>query len=155
MKSIAPLIILFVLTLTLQSCSMEQSVRKTADNRACIANYSVEGGFWSGRQLKSFEDFPKASKINVFDNLLETIASNGYQIISSNQESGVISANQTVTGGQSKAVPLNAVVKNNGSGGVRVELVVSLFGGFITSTDSLEDEFCKILTSVRQGNNQY
>ncbi|MCX7089536.1 MAG: hypothetical protein NTV00_15975 [Methylococcales bacterium] len=146
------LLVCFV-TLFLQGCTVEQTARKADDHRACVAHYSVEGGFWSGRQLKTFEDFPNAEKISTFDNLLDTIASSGYQIISSNEESGVISANQTVTGGQGKSVPLNAVVKHNRSGGVRVELVVSLLGGFITSTDSLEDEFCKILATVSPGKN--
>ncbi|NOT84285.1 MAG: hypothetical protein HOP02_05750 [Methylococcaceae bacterium] len=152
MKPITLSALLF--TITLQGCADgEQATRKNGDNRPCVANYSAEGSFWSGRQLKTFEDFPKALKVSTFDNLLETIAFSGYQIISSDQESGVISASQTVTGGQGKAVPLNAVVQNNSAGGVRVELVVTLLGGFITSTDSLQDEFCKILASVNQNKN--
>jgi hypothetical protein len=100
MKKIAPLAIIFVLTI--QGCAMERTISKTPDGRACVANYSTEGNFWTGKQFKTFEDFPKASKASAFDGLVAAIASSGYQITNSNKESGIISANQTVTGGQGK-----------------------------------------------------
>jgi hypothetical protein len=144
----------FVVTIILASllpgCAMDRTVSKTTDSRACVANYSTEGSFWTGKQFKTFEDFPKISKASAFDSLVSTIASNGYQIANSNKESGIISAIQTVTGGQGKTVPLNAVITSKTSGGIRVELVFSLSGGLATSADSLQTTFCKILASVSQ-----
>ena len=148
MRNITPLSIIFVLTL--QGCAMERTINKTADNRACVANYSTEGDFWTGKQFKTYENFPKASKASAFDNLIATIASSGYQITNNNKELGIISANQTVSYGQGKTVPLNAVVKENTSGGVRVDLVFTLSGGLATSADSVQNEFCKYLASVNQ-----
>jgi len=148
MKQIAQLAI--ICALTIQGCAMERTVSKTTDSRACVANYSTEGGFWTGKQFKTYEDFPKASKASAFDNLVATIASSGYQVTNSNKELGIISANQTVSYGQGKTVPLNAVVKENPSGGVRVDLVFTLSGGLATSADSVQSEFCKILASVNQ-----
>ncbi len=142
------LAIIFVLTI--QGCAMERSVSKTEDSRPCVANYSTEGGFLTGKQFKTFQDFPRASKALAFDSLVATIASSGYQITNSNKASGIISANQTVTGGHGKTVPINAVITNTAVGGIRVELVMSLSGGLVTSADSLQDGFCKILASVNQ-----
>jgi len=148
MRHMAPLSIIF--TLAIQGCAMERTVSKTADSRACVANYSTEGGFWTGKQFKTFEDFPKVSKASAIDSLVAIIASSGYQITNSNKELGIISANQTVSYGQGKTVPLNAVVKDNPSGGIRVDLVLSLSGGLATSADSVQSEFCKFLASVNQ-----
>jgi hypothetical protein len=146
MTHTTPLTVMFALAI--QGCAMERTVSKTPDNRACVANYSTEGGFWTGKQFKTYEDFPKESKASAVDNLVATIASSGYQITNSNKELGIISANQTVSYGQGKTVPLNAVVKENPSGGVQVALVLSLSGGLTTSADSVQTEFCKILSSV-------
>ncbi len=95
-----------ILALTAQGCAMERTVTSTTDNRACVKNYSTEGEFWTGKKFKTFEDFPKGSKATAFDSVVSTIASMGYQIVNSNKESGIISANQTVTHGQGKTVPL-------------------------------------------------
>ena len=148
MRYMAPISIIFALTI--QGCAMERTVSKTADSRACVVNYSTEGDFWTGKQFKTYEDFPKASKASAIDGLVATIASSGYQITSSNKELGIISANQNVSYGQGKTVPLNAVVKENPSGGVRIDLVLSLSGGLTTSADSVQSEFCKFLASVNQ-----
>jgi hypothetical protein len=150
MKYMVPLAIIFALTI--QGCAMERTVSKTTDSRACVANYSTEGGFWTGKKFKTFEDFPKASKSSAFDSLAASIASSGFQITNSNKDIGIISANQTVSYGQGKTVPLNVVVKNNSTGGIRVELVFSLSGGLATSADSIQNKFCDILASVNQSN---
>ena len=47
-----------------------------------------------------------------------------------------------------KQVPLNAIVKNEPGGGVRVELVYTLTGMLATSADGVQDNFCDILAAV-------
>jgi hypothetical protein len=137
--------------LAIQGCAMERTVSATQDSRPCVVNYSTEGSFWSGKQFKTFEDFPKMSKARAVDSLVAAIASNGLQITSSSKDLGLVSAHVTVgLGGAGKTVPLNAVVKNNSSGGVRVELVFALSGTLSTSADSVQSNFCNILASVNQ-----
>ncbi|MEQ1635183.1 MAG: hypothetical protein ABL903_00735 [Methylococcales bacterium] len=144
-------IIAFIVCVSMLSgCAMERSASKAADSRACATNYSTEGEFWAGKKFKTFQDFPKTSKAAAFDSLVSVIASSGYQIASSNKESGIISAHQTVTSGQGKTVPLNAVIQDTASGGIHVELIISLSGGVAASADSVQDEFCKMLDSVSQ-----
>lgn len=150
MKNKLKLVAIFILAI--QGCASDRGpitvTAKPTDNRACVANFSTDGGFWAGKQFKTFEDFSSISKANAFDGVITTITSNGYQVVNANKELGIISANQTVSFGHGKTVPLNTVVKNNNSGGVRVELSFSLSGGLITSSDSVQEEFCKILSSV-------
>lgn len=137
-----------VLALGLPGCAMERTVSTAGDTRACIVNFSTAGSFLTGKQFKTYEVFPRVKKSNAFDQLVATIASSGYQVTSSNKEAGIISANQTVSFGQGKTVPLNAVVKDSPPGGARVDLVFTLSGGLATSADAVQMEFCKILGSV-------
>ena len=127
---------------------MERTVRSTLDTRPCVANYSTEGGFWTGKQFKTHEDFPALEKNAAFDKLVASIASSGWQVENSNKDLGIISASNTVSYGQGKTVPLNAVITNLKPRGIRVELVFTLSGGLATSADSVQEEFCKYLASV-------
>ena len=111
-------------------------------------NFTIEGDFWTGRQYKTFEIFPKLSKGAAVDSLAASIASNGFQITNSNKDLGLISANQTVSFGQGKTVPLNAIVKSTPTGGVRAELVLSLSGGLSVSADDVKKDFCQFLEEV-------
>ena len=126
---------------------MERTVTASADTRPCVANYSSEGTFITGKQFKTFEDFPTLSKATAFDNLIAAITSSGLQVVSSNKESGIISASKGVVM-SGKTVPVNILVRSNPSGSTRVELVVTLSGGLATSADAVQADFCKLLESA-------
>jgi hypothetical protein len=104
--------IAIVLTLFTHGCAMERTVTKTSDTRPCVANYSTEGNLWVGKQFKTYEDFPKLEKNAAFDKLVGSIASSGWQMENSNKDLGIISASNTVSYGEGKTVPLNAVITN-------------------------------------------
>lgn len=115
------------------------------------ANTDMEvqpSSFWTGKTFKSFKEFPNADRDRAFDNIIATIAANGYQIVTSNKESGIISASQGVTMGKGKTVPLNAVIRNGKNGGIRIDLSFSTSGGLVVSDDSLVSEFCEIYNSI-------
>jgi len=158
MKLIGPLSV--ALVLAVGGCASDQTaaVKSTGagagagagDSLPCVTNFSVDGGFWTGRQFKTFQVFPKASKSSAFDDLLPAIASIGYQIKVSDKENGLISGSYAVALGKGETNPLSALIKANQSGGVRVDLVFSINATGIVSTDSVRDEFCNILAKVRQ-----
>ncbi|MCI0560957.1 MAG: hypothetical protein MN733_20925 [Nitrososphaera sp.] len=144
-------VIAVVLTLFIQGCAMERSLTSTVDNRPCVANYSTEGGFWMGKQFKTYEDFPTIDKNTAFDKLAARIASSGLQIINSNKELGILSASTPVTAfthSTAKTVPLNVVVQNINPRGIRVEVVYTLSAGLATSADMVQEKFCNLLASV-------
>lgn len=150
MKAIAPLF--FILALVIQGCATDKTASATpeprADSRPCVANYSSSGGFWAGEQIRTFEDFPRASKAIVFDSLVATFVSKGFQIANTNKESGTIS---TLTGVRfGTTAPVNAVIKSTGANSVRVELILTARGGLIVHTDAAQNLFCELLASVTQ-----
>src|SRR5207248_5905746 len=126
-----------LIALISQGCAMERTATASADTRPCAANYSSEGTMITGKQFKTFEDFPTLSKATAFDNLIAALTSSGLQILNSNKESGVISASKSVIG-SGRTFPVNAVVRSNPSGGTRVELIVSLASGMATSADAVQ-----------------
>jgi hypothetical protein len=133
----------------IQSCAMERSPASiSGDTRPCVANYSSTGGFWTGKQFKTFEAFPTVPPATAFEKIGGEIASSGYQIISSNKDLGIISASKAVVSPDSKTVPLNAVIRSDGKGGSRVELLFSLSTGLVTSADGVQNTFCKLLSAV-------
>lgn len=138
-----------IIALISQGCAMERTVTASADPRPCAVNYSSEGTLVSGKQFKTFEDFPGLSKATAFDNLIAALTSSGLQIVNSNKESGIISASKSVIG-SGRTFPVNAVIRSNASGSTRVELIVSLASGMATSADAVQAEFCKILATTAQ-----
>ncbi len=152
-KKITFFVVGILCILQLGACSstkVSTSNPATTDTRPCITNYSVTGEFWLGRQFKTYEDFQKVSKRIAFDVLVSAITSDGFQITNINKDAGIISASQTVSYGNGKTVPLNAIVKDNSTGGARVELVFTVSGGLAVATDALQSKFCKYLTSVNE-----
>jgi hypothetical protein len=157
-KTISLLFIVAALT----GCATEQTPATNANQagsatavppQACATNFKTEGGFFSGTKFSSFQEFPKKTVPGAFDSLLSAVAVSGYQIVSSNKDSGLISANQTVSYGKGKTVPLNVFVKKSETSGVRVEIVTNLSGGVSASAESVQTEFCKLLASVDQSAN--
>jgi hypothetical protein len=61
--------IAIVVALFTQGCAMDRTVTKTSDNRPCVAHYSTEGSFWTGKQFRTYEDFPAVEKSDAFDRL--------------------------------------------------------------------------------------
>jgi hypothetical protein len=119
-----------------------------ADNRPCVANFSVEGSFWTGKVYKSFQEIPNALQPEAFERVAASVASSGWQVTNASKDLGIISASQTVSYGEGKTAPLNVVVKRRSSGGVRVEVVFQTSGGEVASSDDVQKEFCAILEAA-------
>ena len=136
-----------LIALISQGCAMERTAAASADTRPCAANYSSEGTMITGKQFKTFQDFPRLSKVTAYDNLIAALTSSGLQIINSNKESGIISASKSVIG-SGRTFPVNALVRSTPSGGTRVDLTVSLASGMVTSANAVQAEFCKVLEST-------
>lgn len=68
--------------------------------------------------------------------------------MNSNKDLGIISASRTVSYGKGTTAPANIVVTNIKPRGMRVEVVFTLSGGVVTSADTVQEKFCKLLASV-------
>jgi hypothetical protein len=140
---------LFVACRTTQTSSPETAPKTLPpDTRPCVANLSMTGSFFSGRTVKSFQEYPNTSKGAAFPYLISKITSIGYKINTSDRESGLISASYQVTAGKGETSTLNAVVTERSPTGVRVDLTFTTGGMVSFSLDEAKKEFCSILEGV-------
>ena len=120
----------------------------TATNaQQCIDNFKNEGGFFRGSTFETHVVVPDADAATVFATIYRNMVAEGWQISESNENIGIISAVQTVTYGQGKVAPLNAIVQPQGDG-VAVSFTFSTSGGVSARANAVRDGFCTLLEGV-------
>lgn len=145
--------LLVLATLLCGGCLAQQQISPgegsvgAADRRPCVANFSVEGGYWAGHTVKGFGEYPNISKAETFAYLLSKISSVGYLIDSSDKEAGVIRASYPLTFGKGEITALHAAVSHVQTG-IRVDLAFMTGGMATFSVDEVRQEFCSILENV-------
>lgn len=137
---------IFVLAIT-SILSVGVSASAMADDRECANNFTVEGTLLSGRTYKTFAFVPGATKANAITAAGRNLATDGWQINSTNEGMGVISASQGVTAGNGKTVPLNVLV-DEVNGGVKVSMTYRISGGLSSPTDAVIKQFCTTIGAV-------
>lgn len=113
----------------------------------CADNFTVEGSLMSGRTYKTFAVVPGVTKADAIAAAGRNLATDGWQINSTNENMGVISASQGVTGGTGKTVPLNVLV-DDVTGGVKVSMTYRTSGGLSSPTDAVVKQFCTTIAAV-------
>ena len=128
----------------------KSKVSASADS-PCVANFSIQGGFWAGQKISTFQEFPTKTVAGAFDILLPAIATRGFQIVSSSKEAGLISASSGVgwsRGG--KTIPLNVTTKKLAPSGGRVDIVLFASGGLVTHNEQIQAGYCELMALVAQ-----
>lgn len=118
------------------------TLAKQATARPCMANYSSEGTILSGQTLKTFQEFPNVTKAVTVERMTVYLVSEGYLLLNTNTDMGIISASQSVSGG--RVITVNVVVKEVPSGSTRVDVVVQIPAGLAVAS-SPQLELCKII----------
>lgn len=131
-------------TLIFSSCV---STGAMADDRECASNFTVEGSLMSGRTYKTFAIVPGVTKANAITAAGRNLATDGWQINSTNESMGVISASQGVTSTTGKTVPLNVLI-DEVNGGVKVSMTFRTSGGLSSPTDAVVKQFCTTIGAV-------
>lgn len=123
----------------------------TASPRDCADNFTVDGTFESGRTFKTAAFVPNVSKANAINAAGRDLASVGWQINSTNENMGVISASQVVTHGQGKTAPLNVLV-DEANGGVNVSMTYTISGGLDSPVEAVVNQFCTTIGAIADTN---
>lgn len=138
--------VLFVLIVMSSVCASAEETKPNKEE--CVPNFTEDGGFFSGKTMRSYREFPKANKSKAFDNILSEVASMGYQIVTTNKEAGLISVSKANTSGQTTPSPMNIIIKDGATSGIKVEITRKTNAGTITSTDGVMEAFCKIYSAI-------
>lgn len=123
----------------------------TASPRDCANNFTVDGTFERGRTFKTEAFVPNVSKPNAINAAGRDLASVGWQINSTNEKMGVISASQVVSYGQGKTAPLNVLV-DEANGGVIVSMTYTISGGLDSPVDAVVKQFCTTIGAIADTN---
>jgi hypothetical protein len=115
----------------------------------CRENFTVEGGFFSGKTYKTWSAFENIPAAKAFKQVYRYTVKDGWHVSSADENLGVISASQVVSHGQGKTAPLNIVVEELGKTGSKVSITYSTSGGVFSPDDAIQKQFCAILQEVR------
>ena len=135
---------LCVATAMLTACASEGPVTAGNDSRPCVTNFVVKGTMVSGQTFNSYEERPGTSKGVVFDRVVRSLTTKGYNVTSANKELGIVSALNPIIMGKGSRATLNVAVAES-QNRVRVDTTFAIPGLTGTSTPAVREEFCGIL----------
>jgi len=139
----SPFATLFVAGM-LTGCASEGPVTATNDTRPCATNFAVKGSFVAGQTFTSFEERPGANKIVVYERVVRSLTTKGYNVTNTNKDLGIVSALNPIIMGKGARATLNVAVSDS-QNRVRVDTTFVIPGLTSTSSPAVRDEFCVIL----------
>lgn len=155
-SAVARVIVCVSLALTSYSASSQDVPKggesakagQPAESRPCVANFRAEGSVWTGKKFTSSADIPKVTRAGAFDQVIKQVAGDGWQIVNTNKDAGLVSASRSVSGGKGKTVPLNVIISDGKPDGIHIEAVIQASGGLGPSEKESKGEFCKIFEAA-------
>jgi len=101
---------------------------------------------FSGTVYKCSKEYSGTTKNAMFDTILTSMSTSGYQIINSNKDLGLISAGLPVGMGASP-VPMNVVIKKISNDKVRVDTTIKLAPMLAATSSEIVNYFCSVYKS--------
>ncbi len=135
----------FIFAYTSVSIRAEDKTARIEDSPS-FKHFTESGNFFTGKTFTTWQEFPDVSTANAFKRAYSFIAKDGYTIVSSDKDLGVISATQGVISSAAKTVPLNILIEHLGPSGSKVTITFSLTGGLVSS--GVRGLFAKVMDAV-------
>ncbi|BCD97747.1 hypothetical protein [Marinagarivorans cellulosilyticus] len=114
----------------------------------CETNFTKEGGFFKGTTFKTWANIEGVTVGDAHSSVYRHIAKDGWNIVSSDKEAGVLTASQTVSYGKGKTAPLNIIFEPNAETGTRISLSYALSGGVSSPKKAVIESFCATIASA-------
>jgi hypothetical protein len=128
----------------LAGCASEGPVTAGSDPRPCTSNFAVTGSVLAGQTFTSFQEHSGVNKSVVFEKVVRTLTTRGYNVTSANKDLGIVSALNPIIMGKGSRATLNVAVSDS-QNRVRVDTTFAIPGLTATSTSAVREEFCTIL----------
>lgn len=139
------LIISSLLLLTSSCASTTPEKLAPNDSRFCAKNFTHEGSLMTGKVYKTNGIIYGADKNSAFAKIIKHIAMDGWHILNSDKELGMINASQTVSFGKGKTAPLNVSI-DQVNNDVKVSVSFSTSIGVHSPAEAVMESFCEIIT---------
>jgi len=117
------------------------------DSRTCAQNFTHAGSLVTGKTFKTNDLITNIDKKSAFSKISKFIAMDGWHILNSDSDLGMINASQTVSFGDGKTAPLNVSVDQVDSN-VKVSISFSTSMGVHSPADAVMESFCEMVASA-------
>jgi hypothetical protein len=103
----------------------------------------------TGRTYKTFQDFSNVTRADAFDQILQSLVTDGWTVASSSKETGVITCWAQPRFSKGETESQNVVIRDKGAAGIRVELTYLAPAMAIVNTSKVQNGYCKIMENVQ------
>ncbi len=119
----------------------------------CEENFSESGNFFTGKVYKTWADIPDVKFASAYQGAYLYTVKDGWKILQSDKEMGVISAAQSASYANGKVIPLNIAIEKLGAGS-KILLTYSTPAGAMSPEDAVKQHFCKTIAAAAGGQEQ-
>lgn len=113
----------------------------------CIDNFASTGNIITGQTYKSGAVISNTSLSDAFEGALQFTSTKGFVILSSDKNTGSISAAQESSYKNGKIHPLNIAMKADGANTV-MAIAFTMSGGSLASSDDIKKHFCNTIVAA-------
>lgn len=110
----------------------------------CRTNFVTEGSFFAGKKFSTWVELSKITKADAYAHVYAAVAKDGFLIVSSDKEAGILSASQGVSFGKGATAPLVIVVEPSALGS-KLTATFRIGGGQVAKADAIRDKLCEYL----------
>ncbi|PRC91948.1 hypothetical protein [Solimicrobium silvestre] len=114
---------------------------------SCEDNFSSSGSFFTGSTFKTWAELPNSKFESAYKGAYMYTVKDGWKILQSNKEMGVISAAQAASYAKGKVIPLNIAVEKLGAG-TKISLVYTTPAGAVSPEAAVKTHFCKTIEAA-------
>ena len=115
-----------------------------ANEASCLEHFTSEGNKFSGRMYTTWLEFPNVKKAAAYTKIYASVAKDGWTIVSSDKDAGILSASQQVSYGRGATNPLVVVVEDSGRGS-KATVTFRLGGGQSASLNTIKKKLCEYI----------
>lgn len=114
----------------------------------CLAHFTSEGNLFVGKKFSTWVEFPNVAKPDAYSRASLAVSKDGFTIVSSDKEAGILSASQSVSFGKGSTAPLLIVVEPSKATGSKLTATFRTAGGQATKTETVRMKLCEYLVAA-------
>jgi hypothetical protein len=114
----------------------------------CQAHFTSEGNFFSGKKFTTWVKSASITKPDAYTRALTAVSKDGYQIVSQDKDTGIISATQSVSFGNGAAAPLIIVVEPSKTTGSKSTATFRIGAGQFAKAETVRSKLCEYLSAA-------
>lgn len=117
----------------------------------CHDNFSSDGTFFTATNYMTWAVLPNTSRLDAFARVHAHTVESDFTVLSSDQNTGTISAVNTASYSKGQKVPFNVSIKDENEG-IRITVVYTTPAGVFSPKEAIQGQLCRTIAVAAQGN---